>query len=276
MIVDSHVHLWSLSRPECSWPTPAEGVLHRDFLLDDLKSEVAGTGVDSVVLVQSQESDSDTDWLLDIASDEPLILAVVGWVDLHRGDSCERIDLLHSRRKFAGVRPMVQHRAADWYDDPALDRALAMMADRGVGLDALVRVPHLPSIDRLAARHPSLRIVIDHAAKPTIDTVDGFTQWRRLITPLANRPNLSCKLSGLLTERGERPPESVTPCIDELLAMFGPDRLMWGSDWPVLNASGGYGEWLALARSAIPEALHERVFGRTAQQFYDLQLERAA
>lgn len=276
MIIDAHVHLWSLSRAECRWPTAAEGVIFRDHLVADLKHAIAGHGIQSVVLVQSQECEADTEWLLEIASAEPLVAAVVGWADLRRPDATERVVALATQSKLVGLRPMVQDRPANWFDDPSLDTGLVLMADRGVTLDALVRVAHLPALDRLAARHPDLRIVIDHAAKPAIAEAAGFEEWRSAIAPLSAQPNVCCKISGLLTERGDCPPEAVVPYVEELLALFGPDRMMWGSDWPVLNASGDYAAWLELAKSTVPERSHEQLFARTVQEFYSLQLEDAA
>lgn len=276
MIIDAHVHLWSLSRAECRWPTAAEGVIFRDFLLADLKRAIAGHGVKSVVLVQSQECEADTAWALEIASVEPLVAAVVGWADLNRPDATERVVALATQSKLVGLRPMVQDKPANWFDDPALATGFALMADRCIALDALVRVAHLPALDRLAARNSGLRIVIDHAAKPAIAEATGFDQWRSTIAPLSDRPNVYCKISGLLTERGDCPPEAVVPYVEELLALFGPDRLMWGSDWPVLNASGDYAGWLELAKSAVPQRSHEHLFARSAQEFYSLQLENAA
>lgn len=276
MTVDAHVHTWSLARAECAWPTEAEGVIHRDFLLDDLKRTLRDGAVDGAVLVQTQEADADTDWLLELAEGEEMIFAVVGWVDLHHPRALERIEELATRAKLAGLRPMVQNRPADWYDDPALDPALTRVAELGLVLDALVRVAHLASLDRLAARHPSLRIVIDHAAKPHIAALRGFEEWRSAIAPLSCRPNVQCKISGLLSERGDRPLEAVLPYIEALLALFGPERLMWGSDWPVLEASGDYAGWLALARSAVPKSAWGQLFERTARQFYGVRLAEAA
>ena len=165
----------------------------------------------------------------------------------------------------------MQYRAADWYDDPALDPSFAAMVEHGLRLDALVRVPHLAALDRLAARFPQLAIVIDHAAKPRIDADEGFAEWHAAIAPLAARQHVFCKLSGLLTECGRAAPEAVEPYAGAILELFGPERTMWGSDWPVLELATGYREWLSLAQAYVPAADREYVFERTAARFYGLE-----
>jgi L-fuconolactonase len=273
-LIDAHHHVWSLARPECRWPTAADGILHRDYPLAAFKQVANEAGIEGAVLVQSQESDADTGWLLALAAD-PIVIGVVGWADLHASAAPRRIAALARQPKLAGLRPMVQHRAADWYDDAALDPAFDTIEAAGLTLDALVRVEHLASLARLARRRPGLRIVIDHAAKPAIDQSNGFESWRQAIVPLADQPNLRCKLSGLLSEKGHAPAEAVVPYILAVLELFGADRVMWGSDWPVLEASGGYADWLALARDTVPERDHRAVFGGTAHAFYARQTAEA-
>lgn len=273
-LIDAHHHVWSLARPECLWPTAADGVLHRDYPLAEFKRVAGEAGIGGAVLVQSQESDADTEWLLALAAD-PIVIGVVGWADLHAPDAPRRIAALTRHPKLAGLRPMVQHRAADWYDDAALHPAFDAIEAAGLTLDALVRVEHLASLARLARRRPGLRIVIDHAAKPEIGRPDGFAHWQRAIAPLTDLPNLRCKLSGLLSEKGDAPAEATVPYILAILNLFGGHRVMWGSDWPVLEASGNYADWLALARAAVPGRDHLAVFGGTAQAFYARQTAEA-
>jgi L-fuconolactonase len=267
-MIDAHQHIWQLGRNGCVWPTEAEAPIFRDYGLADFRAEAAPVGVARTVLVQSQEDARDTEWLLDLADAEELVSGVVGWADFHAPDAPGRIAGLATRPKLKALRPMVQDRAADWYDDPALDPAFAAMVDLGLRLDALVRVPHLASLDRLAGRFPGLAIVIDHAAKPRIDAEEGFAEWHAAIAPLAARPNVVCKLSGLLTECGSAPREAIEPYLGAIFDLFGPERTMWGSDWPVLELAASYGEWLELARDWVPLSAHEDVFARTAARFY--------
>ena len=268
-MIDAHQHIWQLSRPECVWPGPEEGRIHRDYSMSDFRA-AAGPAAAGTILVQSQESLDDSRWLLETASIDPLVAGVVGWCDLLDPEAGDRIRALARNPLLVGLRPMVQDRGAGWYDAPAIAPAIEAMMDTGLRLDALVRVRHLPSLDRLAARFGHLPIVIDHAAKPRIGDADGSREWHAAIAPIAARSNVWCKLSGLLTECGGAPPEAVAPFVAALLDLFGADRLMWGSDWPVLEAVSSYGAWLEQARSLVPEDDHGQVFERTASCFYGL------
>jgi L-fuconolactonase len=255
-VIDAHVHLWRIGEHGCAWPPPDLDAIHRDVELPELRALAAVNGIDGVVLVQSQDNAADTDWLLSLA-DDPLVLGVVGWSDL-RGD-------LPSHPMLMGLRPMVQDRAADWYDDPAIDAALAAMTHRGLVLDALIRPRHLAALHRLAVRHPALSIIIDHAAKPDAGDLPG---WEAELRAIAERPNVACKLSGLVTE------PDLTPRIGEVAAIvsdaFGTDRLLWGSDWPVLTLAGKYAPWLAHAQSLIAPGDRDAVFGGNASRIYAL------
>ncbi len=260
-MIDAHVHLWQLGANDCVWPTVSDGALHRDFVADELLDMLDGASVDRAILVQSQESPRDTAWLLDIAAATPQIAGVVGWADLADRDAVRDIA---ANPALKGLRPMVQSRAADWYDDPALDAGLAAMTECGLVLDALIRPAHLPALDRLATRHPALAIVIDHAAKPDGGS-DGFADWSAAIAPLARHANVHVKLSGLLAEM---PRDTVLPVVQVLLETFGATRLLWGSDWPVLTASSSYRDWLDLALALIPPVDHAAVFGGNAACIY--------
>jgi L-fuconolactonase len=266
-MIDAHVHLWRLGRNGCSWPTPDLAPIYRDFTLDDLRAIASPAGVERVIVVQSQEADADTAWLLSIASD-PLIAGVVGWTDFLDPDAATAIGRLASNSRLRGLRPMVQDREADWYDAPELDPAFAAMTTLDLVLDALVRPRHLPSLLRLAMRHPDLRIVIDHGAKPVPHDLDT---WSEQMAMLARLPNVSCKLSGLLTELPPGAPAAgVAPIFEHLWNAFGAGRLMWGSDWPVLTLAGGYEAWLDQCRLLVPAEHHEAVFDWNARRIYGI------
>jgi L-fuconolactonase len=271
-MIDAHQHVWQIGRNGCVWPTEAERPIFRDYGLADFGAEALPRRVTRTVLVQSQEDARDTDWLLSLAESHDLVAGVVGWTDFAAPGAPARIAALAARSKLKALRPMVQDRAADWYDDSALEPAFGAMTEHGLCLDALVRVPHLASLDRLAARFPQLAIVIDHAAKPRIGAAEGFAEWHTRIAPLAARPNVFCKLSGQLTECGAAPRQAIEPYVRAILELFGPKRTMWGSDWPVLELAAGYGDWLSLAQSWVPVADRNEVFGQTAARFYKLEL----
>jgi L-fuconolactonase len=270
-MIDAHQHVWAIGRNGHAWPSEAEGPIFRDYGLADFRAKAVPLGVTRTVLVQSQPDARDTDWLLGLAETDELVAGVVGWADFDATDAPARIAALAARPKLKALRPMVQDLAPDWYDDPAFEPAFDAMTRHGLCLDALVRVPHLSSLDRLAARFPGLPIVIDHAAKPRIEAEDGFAEWHTAIAPLAARPTVFCKLSGLLTECGSAPPDAVGTYARAILVLFGPERTMWGSDWPVLELAGTYREWLDLAQLLVPATAHEAVFGRTAARFYSLE-----
>jgi L-fuconolactonase len=270
-MIDAHQHVWQLGRNGHAWPTEAEGPIFRDYGLADFRAQALQLGVSGTVLVQSQPDARDTAWLLGLAEAEDLVAGVVGWADLSAPDAPTQIAALAAHPKLKALRPMVQDLAADRYDDPALRAAFAAMIEHGLRLDALVRVRHLASLDRLAARFPQLPIVIDHAAKPRIDAEGGYSEWHAAIAPLAARANVFCKLSGLLTECGGAPPEAVEPYARAILELFGPERTLWGSDWPVLELAGSYREWLSLAQSCVPADAQEDVFGGSAARFYGLK-----
>ena len=255
-MIDAHVHLWRVGKNGFTWPTPDLYAIHRDIELPELDRLAAANGAEGVVLVQSQEDAADTDWLLSLAGAR-LIRGVVGWADL--------TGALPAHPKLKGLRPMVQDLRADWYDDPAIDPGLAGMAERGLVLDALIRARHLPALARLADRHPDLAIVVDHAAKPEAGDLDGWTAAMRKV---ADRPNVVCKFSGLLTEPGLAP--RIGEIVAILLDAFGADRLIWGSDWPVLTLAGSYADWLSLARESIEPGAREAVFGGNASRVYGL------
>jgi len=267
-VIDSHAHLWRLGENVCTWPTPDLKAIHRNFVLDDLRAVAGAAGVEGVILVQSQASLADTEWLLGLAID-PLIAGVVGWVDFSAPDASERIRALAQAKALRGLRPMVQDLESDWYDSPVLEAAVGTMSELGLVLDGLVRPKHLPSLRRLAQRHPQLSIVIDHGAKPDFSDLSG---WRNEIGTIARLPNVTCKLSGLLTELPPgAPPQAINPAFEILWDCFGSERLIWGSDWPVLSLVGGYGAWLSQAQKLVPAEHHNAVFDGNARRIYDIR-----
>lgn len=266
-MIDSHVHLWRLGENGCSWPTADLAPIHRDFTLGDLRAVAEPAGVDSVILVQSQEEAADTQWLLSLGAD-PLVAGVVGWIDFGSPNEAEAARDLAANSALRGLRPMAQDRDNDWYDSPAIDQSFEAMAQSGLVLDALVRPRHLPSLRRLANRHPNLSIVINHGAKPNFANIDD---WAEQIRAIALCRNAACKLSGLLTELAPGAPrEAIRPAFDVLWNAFGPERLIWGSDWPVLTLASSYEGWLEQALGLVPASHHESVFDSNARRLYGI------
>ncbi|HSS13596.1 MAG TPA: amidohydrolase family protein, partial [Rhizomicrobium sp.] len=240
------------------WLKP-ENPIHRVFDTADLRPLLAETGVDATILVQAAPTVAETDYMLGIARDTPWVLGVVGWIDLEAPDAADTIRRRAGDPLFLGVRPMLQDIAdPDWILQPKLAAALDAIAAEGLVFDALILPHQIAAITELAGRHPQLSIVLDHAAKPKLGNADAVVAWARAMTGLAARPNVTCKISGLLTEvqpGGER--HDVVRAIGMLFELFGPTRLLWGSDWPVLTLSdcfagaGDYQNWFELAREAV-------------------------
>lgn len=270
MILDAHQHFWRIGANECTWPTPDLTPIYRDFMPADLEPVAIAHGVSGSVLVQSQPSDVDTEWMLTLAEQTHFVRAVVGWVDFAADDAPARIAELAARPKLRGLRPMLQGLADDaWIAQSQVRPALEAMVAHGLRFDALVFTRHLPHLRRVAVDFPDLQIVIDHGAKPPIAS-GAFKDWEREISAIAQLPNVSCKLSGLLTEAGLRGSEALAPYVQHLVHAFGAERLMWGSDWPVVLLAGEYGAWLELARdlSRLRAVELDRVFASNARVFY--------
>jgi L-fuconolactonase len=275
LIIDAHQHLWQISRSSHEWPTPDLSAIYRDYGTDDLASTCAGLNIAGTVLVQAQPSEGDTHWMLAVAAATPLIKAVVGWTDLAAPEASGRITELAKLPKLKGLRPMLQALPQDdWILRDEVQPALEVMAAHGLSLDALVLTRHLPMIDQLAKRHPSLAIIIDHGAKPPLGHPQDMAQWRDGITAVAQNAHVTCKLSGLLTEMlPEQTEAGLAPCADHLLAAFGPGRLMWGSDWPVVLLRHSYRHWFDWTQAWLadkPETTHALIMGGTAHKIYNL------
>ncbi len=270
MIIDAHQHFWQIDRGDYGWLTPELKVLYRDFMPDDLAPLMAQTGVDGTILVQAAPTIAETEFLLQIADKTPSVLGVVGWVDFAAATAAEDIARLAAHPKLVGLRPMIQDISDDdWMLDADLTAAFEAMIKHNLVFDALVLPRHLGRLRELLARHPNLRTVIDHGAKPEI-AAGEFDAWAADMANLADQTHAYCKLSGLVTEAGEGwTVESLTPYIAHLLDCFGPDRLIWGSDWPVLKLASDYTAWFDLVAAMMPdEATKRAVFGANVVDAY--------
>jgi len=272
--VDAHHHFWRLARGDYGWLTPAMGPIHRDFMPKELAPLLDAAGIERTVLVQAAATAAETNFLLDLAEQTPFVAGVVGWVDFEAPDAPHRIAGLAGRSKLVGLRPMIQDLADDaWMLGKSLTPAFGAMIAHGLTLDALVRPRHLPILLEFAARHPDLSIVVDHGGKPEI-AAGALKPWAREIEIIARDTELRCKLSGLVTEAGPGVTlADLRPYIDTLLDAFGPDRLMWGSDWPMVNLNGDYASWFEQVLSALGSRSGsdvEWILGRTAATFYGL------
>ncbi|MGA0563691.1 amidohydrolase family protein [Ancylobacter sp. VNQ12] len=270
MRIDAHQHFWQIAERAGQWPPADLAPIYRDFGPEDLEPLLATAGFEGTVLVQTMEREADTAHMLGLATRHPFIKAVVGWTDLKAPDAADAVARLASHPRLKGLRPMLQDIAQDdWITDPALAPAIEAMIAHDLAFDALVMPRHLRPLLDLATHYPALRIVIDHGAKPPI--AEGhISRWRADLAALAALPNVWCKLSGLLTEAGGRGPVAVRPYAETLLDLFGPGRLIFGSDWPVLRLAGDYAGWVEQCRDIVPREHHDAVFGGNAVTFYRL------
>ncbi len=272
MRIDAHHHVWTVSRGDYGWLERAPDAIRHDFGMADIARFLARHGIGATILVQAAPTAAETAFLLETARRAAVVAGVVGWVDLLAADATERIGRLADDELLVGLRPMVQDIADDEFLlDPSLAPALRAMAERGLVFDALVLPRHLPRLLVLADRHPDLSIVIDHAAKPFIR--DGLLDpWRADMAALAARANVTCKLSGLVTEAAAGwSPRDLAPYVAHILSVFGPERLIWGSDWPVVNLAGGYDAWRAASAtllSSLDDSARKAIFGGNAARIY--------
>lgn len=272
MRIDAHQHFWSLARGDYGWLTPALGLIHRDFGPADLAPLLAAHDITSTILVQAAPTEAETAYLLDIAARTSFVAGVVGWTDFDAPDAAERIAALAADPLLVGLRPMVQDLADDnWLARPVLAPAFNAMITHGLVFDALLKPRHIPAMLAVLERHPDLACVIDHGAKP--DLVSGdLAGWRTGITALAADPRVTCKLSGLVTEASpDWTLETLRPVVEHLLATFGPERLVFGSDWPVVTLRASYAQWVEAAETllaGLTEAQRIAVFGGNAAKLY--------
>jgi L-fuconolactonase len=276
VVIDAHQHVWDLDRVSYPWLTADFGILHRTYSFDELEPQLEACGIDGTVLVQSADSVAETRWMQAVADAHPRIAAIVAWVPLDDVAEAARIlDEYAADRRIVGIRHLIHNEPdEDWLLRPAVQKGLALLAERGSTFDVVaVTDRHLQHVATIAAAHPSLKIVIDHLAKPPIATGE-WEPWAGSLARAAAHPNVFAKVSGLNTAaKPDWTAADLAPSIDHALDVFGADRLMFGGDWPVALLSGDYrGVWDAtnevLARR--PQAERDAVLGGTAVTFYGL------
>ena len=272
MRIDAHQHFWSLARGDYGWLRPALGVIHRDFGPADLAPLLDAHGIERTILVQAAPPEAETAYLLDIAARTPFVAGVVGWTDFDAPEVAERIAALAADPLLVGLRPMIQDIADDgWLARSELTPAFEAMIAHGLVFDALLKPRHIAPMLTVLERHPELTCVIDHGAKP--DLVSGdLAAWRDGMSALAAHPRLTCKLSGLVTEAGpDWTLEMLTPVVEHLVAIFGPARLIFGSDWPVVTLHASYAQWIEAAEALLADLTEKQraaVFGGNARKLY--------
>ncbi len=272
MRIDAHHHVWNLARADYGWLTPERGPIYRDFGLADLMPHLAAAAIEGTILVQAAPTEAETAFMLDVAKGAELVRGVVGWIDFDADDAATRVDMIAGRELLVGLRPMVQDIADhDWLLRPELAAPLEAMAQYGLVFDALVLPRHLPRLVQVVDRHPDLQFVLDHFGKPQLAPGD-IAAWKTDIASLALRSNVVCKLSGLATEAAPNwQVADLREAVDHVLRVFGPQRMLFGSDWPVVNLAGGYAKWFAASEALLARLSADEkaaIYGGNAAQIY--------
>jgi L-fuconolactonase len=273
--IDAHQHVWTIARGDYAWLTAKLAPIFRDFSIDDLKPFLTEAGVDGTVLVQAAPTAAETQFMIERAkASRGLVRGVVGWVDMAKPDAAQQIAKLAKEKLVVGVRPMIHDIAdPDWMLEPVLEPAYLAIIEHGLVFDALVRPVHLPRLLRLTELFPQMPIVVDHAAKPAIAR-GAFAPWARDMAEMASSTGVMCKMSGLATEAAPHwKLDHLRPYVDLLLERFGPARMIWGSDWPVVDLAGGYMRWWEATEKLLERLTDEeraRILGLNAIEFYGL------
>ena len=273
MTIDSHMHFWRYTAAEYAWIESNMTPLQRDFMPADAWSEMQRAGIDACVAVQVRQTLDETRWLLTLADQYSFIAGVVGWVDLRSADVEAQIESV-KHPKLVGVRHIVQAEPDDFLEEDGFRRGIAHLGRHGLAYDILIYARQFRAAIDFATAFPDGRFVLDHLGKPDI-RANGFDTWRRDLDRIAALPNVTAKLSGLVTEAdwNRWTIEDLHRYVNAALDAFGPDRLMIGSDWPVCTLAGDYDEVLDVVRTAIsgrPAEEQDAIFGGTAQRLWKL------
>jgi len=268
-VIDSHQHFWQVGRFDYPWMSSDLGVLYRDYLPADFAPILERNGIEKTVLVQASNSVAETRWLLELADANPFIAGVVGWVDL------TQLDEVCAHPKFKGVRHLVESEPNDdWLIQPAVLSGLKKLSAHECTYDLLVHTRHLRYVPQVVESCPELQFVIDHMAKPPIAR-NEIRAWAEAMKPVAAFPNIYCKLSGLVTEANWTSWQlaDLRPYVDDALDLFGTDRIMFGSDYPVCLLAASYDRVLESFQELLKDLSdddRDKIFSSNAQRFYRL------
>ena len=273
--IDSHHHLWKFNQAEYGWIDDRMSLLRRDFMPIALEAELASTGVDGAVAVQARQTLDETNWLLALADDSPILRGVVGWAAIASDDFGAQLDRLREHPKLKGLRHIVQAEPDENFIlRENFNRGIRKLLPTGLVYDILIYERQLPQAIQFVDLHPNQVFVVDHIAKARI--ADGQLQpWRENMFALARRENVYCKVSGMVTEANWEnwTPAQLEPYWDTVVAAFGARRLMFGSDWPVCLVASRYSTWLQTVQNwatQLSDSEQDRLFGGTAAEVYRL------
>ncbi len=275
MIIDTHHHFWHYNSVEFGWIDNEMAAIRKSFLLEDLASTIQNSCVDGVVTVQARQCLEETEWLLQLASENEFIKGVVGWLPLGDKNIQAILDQYRGNRWLKGVRHVVQGESdPEFILGEAFNQGVSQLKEYGLVYDILILEHQLANTIRFVDRHPDQQFVVDHIAKPKIKT-NEIQPWQNLLKELARRENVSCKISGMVTEADYQhwTEAQLQPYFDVVLDAFGPTRLMFGSDWPVCLVATNYSEWLQLVKKQVSTLSCEeqnQIFYHNALTVYQL------
>jgi L-fuconolactonase len=277
--IDAHHHFWRYNVTEYGWMNDEMRLLRRDFLPDDLKPLLDRAGIGGAIAVQARQTLEETRWLLSLAEEESdgaaWMKAVVGWAPIAAAEFPEVLTDLKQHKKLKGLRHLIQDEPDDQFIlDAAFNRGIRALRDTGLVYDILIHARHLPQAARFVDMHPDQRFVLDHCAKPSIASGE-LEPWAMHMRELAKRPNVCCKLSGLVTEGDWQrwTAASLEPYWRVVLEAFGPSRLLFGSDWPVVLLATGYQRWIDVVTewvAPLSASEQDAIWSDTASRVYSL------
>ena len=276
--IDAHQHYWNPARGDYDWMPMDNPVLARSYRPSDLEPQLAAHEIDRTIVVQAAATIHETEYLLGIADATPSIAGVVGWIDFEKPGDLTHLERLAKHPKFKGVRPMIQDIPDDgWMLRDDVQWGFEAVAKLGLSFDALGFPRHLANFLTILKRYPNMRTVVDHCMKPQIrgHSPGNFRFWADGISRIAAETGASCKFSALVTEANEDwSDDDLRPYAHHIISAFGPDRVMWGSDWPVCRLRCEYDRWRTTATALtahLSDADRSRIFGGTAVEFYRLE-----
>ncbi len=270
MRVDSHQHFWSVARDDYGWLSPDKGVIYRDFAPHDLAPLLKTADIGKTVLVQAAPTINETEYMLGIADATEFVGKVVGWIDAEKPHHLRHLERWANHKKFAGIRPMIQDIPdPEWMHRPDVAWSYDAIIDLDLCFDALGHPIHIAPFLRLFEKYPDMRTVVNHCLKPRIKDND-YDEWATGMRRIADETGAYCKLSGLVNQAPKGwTVKDLKPYADLILDAFGPERTMFGSDWPVCTLAAEYDQWHEAALALVPDELdRQKVFGGTAAEFY--------
>jgi len=275
MIIDSHHHFWKYDPIEYDWIDDSMKVIRKDFLPENLKTTIQEAGVDGVISVQARQSVEETDWLIGMAHQNEFIKGVVGWLPLVQKDIEEYLEKYADEKKLKGVRHVIQGEPdPEFMLRKDFNHGISLLKKYSLVYDILIVERQLPNTIRFVDQHPEQVFVLDHIAKPLIGR-NELSPWKENIQELAKRENMNCKISGMVTEADYQKwtPSQLLPYIEVILEAFGPDRLLFGSDWPVCLVATTYTNWVNLVRKNVTsytKTEQAKIMGENALRLYQL------